>query len=61
MDCDREGENIAFEVIEVCKAVNPNIHIQRAHFSAVTRTDILRALNNLRNPDNNLSNAVKAR
>lgn len=35
LDCDREGENIAFEVLEVCKKVNPRINVLRAHFSAV--------------------------
>lgn len=35
LDCDREGENIAFEVVEVCTAVNHHLTIKRAHFSAL--------------------------
>jgi len=35
LDCDREGENIAFEVIEVCTEVNRNLNILRARFSAL--------------------------
>eukprot|EP00920_Eleutheroschizon_duboscqi_P012282 GHVT01029372.1.p2 GENE.GHVT01029372.1~~GHVT01029372.1.p2 ORF type:complete len:161 (+),score=30.99 GHVT01029372.1:364-846(+) len=37
LDCDREGEGIAFEVMEVCQEVNPRLDIYRAIFSAVTR------------------------
>lgn len=35
LDCDREGENIAFEVVEVCTRANPNLNIWRARFSAL--------------------------
>jgi DNA topoisomerase-3 len=36
LDCDREGENIAFEVINVCSKSNPRLSIYRAHFSSLT-------------------------
>jgi len=34
-DCDREGENIAFEIVDSCKAVNARVQILRAKFSAL--------------------------
>lgn len=61
LDCDREGENIAFEVLEVCKEVNPGIHVKRARFSALIHSDIFRAVNNLVAPNENESLAVDAR
>ena len=51
LDCDREGEAIAFEVIEVITRINPSITITRARFAAVTRTDVLRAYSNLVQPN----------
>jgi DNA topoisomerase III len=35
LDCDREGENIAYEVVEVCTGVNSQLNIFRARFSAL--------------------------
>lgn len=35
LDCDREGENIAFEVVQVCTAANSRLTIKRARFSAL--------------------------
>ena len=61
LDCDREGENIAFEVMDVCKDSNKNLAIFRAHFSALTKSDISKALNNLKEPDKALSDSVEAR
>ncbi len=55
LDCDREGEAIAFEVLNICKFENKNLEIFRAHFSAVTKSDIWKAFNNLKQPDKNLS------
>lgn len=36
LDCDREGEAIAFDVIDACTSVNRRMTVQRAHFSALT-------------------------
>ena len=44
LDCDMEGENIAFEVIEVCTRANPRIDVYRARFSALIERDIFRTL-----------------
>ncbi|XP_076293388.1 topoisomerase 3-alpha isoform X2 [Lasioglossum baleicum] len=60
-DCDREGENIGFEIISVCQAVKPNIRIYRAKFSEITQASVNRALENLCDPDEAVSNAVDVR
>ncbi|KAK2195965.1 bifunctional TOPRIM domain/DNA topoisomerase [Babesia duncani] len=61
LDCDREGEAIAFEVVNICKRANPRIRISRAIFSAVTKSDIERACANLGKPNRNFAMAVEAR
>lgn len=60
-DCDREGENIAFEIIDVCIAVKPNIVVKRAVFSEITDASVNRALHNLVPPDKLQSEAVDVR
>lgn len=60
-DCDREGENIGYEIIEVCRAIKPNIPVFRAKFSEITEASVFRALNNLVDPDKRQSEAVDVR
>nr|XP_057906442.1 DNA topoisomerase 3-alpha isoform X2 [Doryrhamphus excisus] len=60
-DCDREGENIGFEIINVCKTVKPNIQLFRAKFSEITPNSIRRACETLSEPDVNVSDAVDVR
>ncbi|XP_014248462.1 DNA topoisomerase 3-alpha [Cimex lectularius] len=60
-DCDREGENIGYEIIDTCKRVNPSLDVYRAKFSEITSASIRRAINNLIRPDKNISNAVDVR
>ncbi|XP_045477736.1 DNA topoisomerase 3-alpha isoform X2 [Harmonia axyridis] len=60
-DCDREGENIGFEIIRVCKDVKSNISVYRAKFSEITGPSIFRALSTLGQPNKNISDAVDVR
>uniref|UniRef100_A0A6P7FEZ4 DNA topoisomerase n=1 Tax=Diabrotica virgifera virgifera TaxID=50390 RepID=A0A6P7FEZ4_DIAVI len=60
-DCDREGENIGFEIIKVCTDVKPNLRIYRAKFSEITGASVHRALQTLGQPNKNVSDAVDVR
>ena len=61
LDCDREGEAIGFEVIQVCTKRRPRLRVRRARFSALIPADIHRAMRTLVQPDKNASDAVVAR
>lgn len=66
LDCDREGENICFEVMDV---VLPHLRnsrrkqVYRAKFSSLTPNDLRKAIreDNLVDPNENESNSVDAR
>lgn len=60
-DCDREGENIGYEVIEVCLAAKPGVQVFRAKFSEITYQSIMRAIQNLGPPNQNVNEAVNVR
>jgi DNA topoisomerase III len=66
LDCDREGENICFEVMKCMqhkmkKFSGSKQQIFRAKFSAVTEKDIRTAMSNLGSPNKHESDAVEAR
>jgi DNA topoisomerase-3 len=61
LDCDREGENIAFEVMEVCRKANPRLDVWRARFASIVPREILQAANNPVRPNQLDSEAVDAR
>ena len=61
-DFDREGELIGVEAIDLVKGYNENIsNIKRAHFSAITPSEIKEAFGNLTEVDYNLSAAGESR
>ncbi|ODN03898.1 DNA topoisomerase 3-alpha [Orchesella cincta] len=60
-DCDREGENIGYEVISVCQRINPRLQVLRAKFSEMTKSAVTRAMNTLVQPDKRVSDAVDVR
>ncbi|CAN8003268.1 unnamed protein product, partial [Ixodes hexagonus] len=60
-DCDREGENIGFQIISVCRRVKPGVRVYRARFSEITPQAVARACQNLADPDPKLNAAVEVR
>jgi DNA topoisomerase-3 len=64
LDCDREGENICYEVIQCTQVKMKNKSksaIFRAKFSAITTQDIKKAMNSLMYPNENEAKAVDVR
>lgn len=66
LDCDKEGENICFEVMNCVQTYMKSdvysSHVTyRAHFSAITEKDIKAAMSNLGRPNENESRSVDAR
>lgn len=60
-DCDREGENIGYEIIDVCKAIRNNLDVYRAIFSEITAPAVNRAVRDLKRPNKLVSDAVDVR
>ena len=61
LDCDREGENIGFEVISLVSQWIPYDSVYRANFSALTNAELSHAYNNLGHPDKYQAMSVDAR
>ena len=66
LDCDREGENICFECMDIvlplmARPKNGAQQVFRARFSAVAAPDIRRALSNLGEPNADEAASVDAR
>lgn len=67
LDCDKEGENICFEVINEVKPVmkqprTPDVQtVFRAHFSSITEGAVLQAFHSLGSPNWNEARSVDAR
>lgn len=61
LDCDSEGEKIAFDVAQVCREGKPSIMVKRARFSAMTASDLFRALAQLDQLNQFIVNMVATR
>ena len=66
LDCDKEGENICFEVLDICKKNIPKSkkvqRVYRAKFSSIANKDIVTAFEGLKEePNYNEAISVDAR
>jgi DNA topoisomerase III len=65
LDCDKEGENICFEVLDICRKNIPSSkrqRVYRAKFSSIAKKDIQTAFDSLKfEPSYNESVSVDAR
>lgn len=64
LDCDKEGENICFEITDILQETMrlvPGQTLFRARFSALTGPDLSHAMDNLTIPNENESKSVDAR
>ncbi|KAG6840476.1 hypothetical protein C0991_006459 [Blastosporella zonata] len=60
-DCDREGEHIGMEIVNVCRRVKRNITVKRARFSAIIAQQIHRAAQHPIELDRAQADSVDAR
>ena len=60
-DCDREGENIAAEIRDVCVSANNRIKVYRARFSEITFRSVKTAIERLESLDERMAAAVDCR
>ncbi|KTW31478.1 hypothetical protein T552_00121 [Pneumocystis carinii B80] len=60
-DCDREGEYIGTEIVNIARKANPKIEVKRAHFNNLERMHIIKAANRPFDIDQRQVNAVAAR
>ena len=60
-DFDREGELIGLECLELLHAVNPDLRVERARYSALTRDEIEQSFAHLQRVDHALAEAAAAR
>ncbi|MDR3101975.1 MAG: DNA topoisomerase I [Methanocalculaceae archaeon] len=60
-DYDTEGELIGMEAFELVRTVNPDVKIDRARFSAITKDDLTQAISEAQTIDFNLAAAGETR